>query len=99
VDRCLTCLQPGPQEFCAWEVLSELTRFNERQGLEQSGDIEWKKDHADWLRCLEGAARVVSMQYPTQAREFLLLANCTGSPVPEDVQRLLGEAQAGDASG
>lgn len=94
VERCLTCLQPGPQEFCAWEVLSELTRLNERKAMEVSGaDDEWIKDSADWQSSLEDAARVVSKHYPAQAREFLLLASCTGSPIPGEMQHLLQSAQ------
>jgi len=93
VDRCAGQLSPGGADFPAWEVLSEVLRFHERHlsGL-SALDAGWAADCDIWRRTLDGAARAVSKQYPEQAREFLLLATCTGSPLPEALERIFDEA-------
>lgn len=55
-------------------------------------DGGWRADCEAWGHTLESTARLVARQYRTQAREFLLLAACTGSSMPEAFERLLAEA-------
>jgi len=55
-------------------------------------DGTWQVDCEAWGRALESTARLVATQYPAQAREFLLLAACTGSSMPQTFERLLEEA-------
>jgi hypothetical protein len=85
VDRLAVQLPPGGADFPAWEVLSEVMRFHERHHASATES----DDHAIWRRALEGAARAVSRQFPDQAREFLRLANCTGSPIPKALEGML----------
>lgn len=93
VERCSAQLSPGGADFPAWEVLSEVLRFHERNLRDDpSADASWAADCDIWRRALEGAARAVSREYPEQAREFLLLATCTGSPMPEALERMLDKA-------
>lgn len=93
VDRCAGNLSQGGADFPAWEVLSEVLRFHERSMSGPSPmDAVWVADCRIWRHSLEGAARTVSKAYPAQAREFLLLANCTGSPMPAEIERMLVQA-------
>jgi len=92
VDRCAPLLPPGGPDFPAWEVLSELSRMHERRRPECvsascASETAWAADCDTWCQTLAGAARIISRQYPAQTREFLLLASCTGSPVPCSLER------------
>jgi len=103
VDRCVPALAPGGSEFPAWEVLSELSRLHERRARCSANtavfDRAWADDCDAWCHTLEGAARVVARHYQHQAREFLLLASCTGSPLPGSVERILLDARSATDSG
>jgi len=93
VERCASALQPGGSEFPAWEVLSELSRIHEQRRVGGTTDPDWAADCDAWCRTLEGVAFMVSRHYPDQAREFALLASCTGSPLPSSLERLLLDAE------
>ncbi|CAE8742105.1 unnamed protein product, partial [Polarella glacialis] len=95
VERCLPSLRGARhEEFCAWEVFSELSKLYERRGPIGHGQLDhaWTADCNGWIHTLEDAAQLVSRLYPAQAREFLLLANCTGSPLPGSLGNLLDVA-------
>lgn len=91
VDRCVPMLaSSGGSDLPAWEVLSELTGLYERQRV-----CVACADHDTWRCSLEGAALVVAKLRPAQAREFLLLAACTGRLLPASLRERLA-AEAGD---
>jgi len=84
--RCAPLLPQGSPDIPAWEVLTELSRLHQ---LHAGRDEAWDADRNSWYQALEEAGRIVCQRCPAQAREFLLLAACAGSPVPASLERLL----------
>eukprot|EP00929_Paragymnodinium_shiwhaense_P097077 TRINITY_DN58851_c0_g1_i1.p1 TRINITY_DN58851_c0_g1~~TRINITY_DN58851_c0_g1_i1.p1 ORF type:complete len:1960 (-),score=488.46 TRINITY_DN58851_c0_g1_i1:273-6152(-) len=102
MERCGPLLPADGPDFPAWEVLSEVSRVSallQQCGAEASpAAAAWLEDCAEWYRALEAVAEITSSRYPAQAREFLLLASCTGSPLPpalvERIQRVSATSTA-----
>jgi hypothetical protein len=99
VERALPALPPeGSAEFPAWEVFSELLqvheRLHERHAVGGGAEATWVADTEAWCCTLEKAAGAVTRRCPAQARAFLSVASCTGSPLPNSLTGLLDEGKA-----
>mmetsp|Transcript_15819 Transcript_15819/g.37255 ORF Transcript_15819/g.37255 Transcript_15819/m.37255 type:complete len:1796 (+) Transcript_15819:73-5460(+) len=92
--RCVERLLPqlpgaATADFPAWEVLSQLSQLQSQP--EKSADqdqLALGVDLEQWHSTLEAVAHQVAQLFPSEVKEFLLLATCTGSPVPKSLAGL-----------
>eukprot|EP00928_Gymnodinium_smaydae_P011174 TRINITY_DN14154_c0_g1_i1.p1 TRINITY_DN14154_c0_g1~~TRINITY_DN14154_c0_g1_i1.p1 ORF type:complete len:1182 (-),score=212.07 TRINITY_DN14154_c0_g1_i1:45-3590(-) len=104
VERTAPMLRPDGPEFAAWELMTELSRLHAlvldgqpslSAGAGADNTSAWAVDCREWYRVLESSALVVAERCPAQVREFLLLASCTGSPMPRSLEGLLENKERG----
>jgi len=98
--RCLERLVPLlpllPSADFPWEVCSEYLRLegdecHRRTHASEDALKLWLSDRAAWRKVVEKTAEALVRLHPAQAREFMLLASCTGS-VPSSLERLFESA-------